>query len=86
MVLDNGNIAECCFRVMVLDNGNIAEFDSPQALLSNPKSAFYAMCKDAGIQTSSDDVGSRMASGPSPSTIPSASADIVNATDKDESS
>ena len=34
---------------MVLDNGNIAEFDSPQALLDNNKSLFYAMCKDAGI-------------------------------------
>ena len=34
---------------MVLDNGNIAEFDSPQVLLDNNKSLFYAMCKDAGI-------------------------------------
>ena len=36
-------------RVMVLDKGTIAEFDTPQNLLNNPDSIFYAMAKDAGI-------------------------------------
>ncbi|VDK69917.1 unnamed protein product, partial [Anisakis simplex] len=36
-------------RVMVLDKGRIYEFDSPQRLLANQFSAFYAMAKDANI-------------------------------------
>ncbi|VDM45482.1 unnamed protein product [Toxocara canis] len=36
-------------RVMVLDKGRIYEFGSPQQLLANPYSAFYAMAKDAQI-------------------------------------
>ncbi|KAA1472498.1 multidrug resistance-associated ABC transporter [Dentipellis sp. KUC8613] len=35
-------------RVMLLDNGRIVEFDSPGALLSDPSSRFYALCKATG--------------------------------------
>ena len=34
---------------MVLDSGHISEYDSPTNLLSNQKSKFYAMAKDAGL-------------------------------------
>ncbi|KAI0760574.1 multidrug resistance-associated ABC transporter [Fomes fomentarius] len=37
-------------RVMLLDQGRIAEFDTPAALLSNPQSQFYALCKATGKQ------------------------------------
>ena len=37
------------YRVMVLDSGRIAEYDSPTSLLSNQKSTFYSMAKDAGL-------------------------------------
>jgi ABC-type multidrug transport system fused ATPase/permease subunit len=36
-------------RIMVLSNGELIEFDSPQKLLENKQSAFYAMAKDAGL-------------------------------------
>ena len=36
-------------KVMVLDNGKITEFDSPSNLLSNSKSSFYGMAKEAGL-------------------------------------
>ncbi|KAL0267499.1 UNVERIFIED_CONTAM: hypothetical protein PYX00_009752 [Menopon gallinae] len=36
-------------RVIVLDKGLIAEFDTPQKLLSQPKSIFYGMAKDADL-------------------------------------
>jgi len=35
-------------RVMLLDEGRIVEFDSPAALLSDPSSRFYALCKATG--------------------------------------
>ncbi|KAH9916981.1 multidrug resistance-associated ABC transporter [Epithele typhae] len=35
-------------RVMLLDQGRIAEYDTPGALLSNPQSKFYALCKATG--------------------------------------
>ncbi|XP_064405659.1 multidrug resistance-associated protein 1-like [Halichondria panicea] len=35
--------------VMVLDSGRIAEYDSPTGLLSDHKSTFYSMAKDAGL-------------------------------------
>ena len=35
--------------VMVLDNGRISEYASPGELLTNKKSAFYSMAKDAGL-------------------------------------
>ncbi|TBU28095.1 multidrug resistance-associated ABC transporter [Dichomitus squalens] len=37
-------------RVMLLDQGRIVEFDTPAALLSNPQSKFYALCKATGKQ------------------------------------
>ncbi|RPD54947.1 multidrug resistance-associated ABC transporter [Lentinus tigrinus ALCF2SS1-7] len=37
-------------RVMLLDQGRIAEFDTPAALLSDPQSKFYALCKATGKQ------------------------------------
>jgi len=35
--------------VMLLDNGRMVEYSPPGELLSNKKSSFYAMAKDAGI-------------------------------------
>ena len=37
------------YRILVLNNGEVQEFDSPQTLLQNTSSAFYAMAKDAGL-------------------------------------
>ena len=34
---------------MVLDKGRVVEFDTPNALLSNSGSYFYAMAKSAGL-------------------------------------
>ena len=36
-------------RVLLLDGGRVKEFESPKRLLRDPKSAFYAMAKDAGL-------------------------------------
>ena len=33
---------------MLLDQGRIVEFDSPAALLANPGSHFYSLCKATG--------------------------------------
>jgi hypothetical protein len=33
---------------MLLEEGRIVEFDSPVALLSNPDSKFYSLCKATG--------------------------------------
>ncbi|KAJ7638358.1 multidrug resistance-associated ABC transporter [Roridomyces roridus] len=37
-------------KIMVLDQGRIAEFDSPAALLRDPSSQFYALCKATGSE------------------------------------
>eukprot|EP00096_Caligus_rogercresseyi_P015861 TRINITY_DN8345_c0_g1_i1.p1 TRINITY_DN8345_c0_g1~~TRINITY_DN8345_c0_g1_i1.p1 ORF type:complete len:558 (-),score=66.42 TRINITY_DN8345_c0_g1_i1:296-1813(-) len=39
-------------RIMVLDSGTIAEFDSPQKLLENPDSLFYALVNSSNGQNS----------------------------------
>ena len=36
-------------KILVLSHGEKVEFDSPKNLLSDKKSAFYSMCKDAGL-------------------------------------
>lgn len=36
-------------RIIVLENGAVAEFDSPQSLLKNKDSLFYALCKQGGF-------------------------------------
>lgn len=36
-------------RIVVLDQGRVAEFDSPSALLSDPNSMFYSLCKRGGF-------------------------------------
>lgn len=33
---------------MLLDQGHIVEFDEPAALLGDPDSMFYALCKATG--------------------------------------
>jgi hypothetical protein len=33
---------------MLLEEGRIVEFDSPVALLSNPNSKFYSLCRASG--------------------------------------
>ena len=35
--------------VMLMDSGRILEYSPPGELLTNKKSSFYAMAKDAGI-------------------------------------
>jgi energy-coupling factor transporter ATP-binding protein EcfA2 len=35
-------------KILTMDAGKVAEFDSPQALLSNPKSIFTELCKNSG--------------------------------------
>ena len=37
------------FRILVLSEGEVKEYDTPQALLNNQKSVFYAMAADAGL-------------------------------------
>jgi ATP-binding cassette subfamily C (CFTR/MRP) protein 1/ATP-binding cassette subfamily C (CFTR/MRP) protein 3 len=34
----------------VLDHGEIAEFDTPQRLLANEKSLFYALVEDSKLE------------------------------------
>jgi ABC-type multidrug transport system fused ATPase/permease subunit len=36
-------------RIIVLDQGKVAEFDSPQNLLQDKTSKFYALCKQGGF-------------------------------------
>lgn len=36
-------------RVLVLDKGRVAEFDTPERLLQNQESLFYALCKKGGF-------------------------------------
>ena len=39
----------CICRILVLDAGQVKEFAAPNELLSNKKSRFYSMAKDAGL-------------------------------------
>ena len=36
-------------RILLLDAGEVKEFDTPDNLLANHSSTFYAMAKDAGL-------------------------------------
>ena len=42
-----------------MDGGRVWEFDSPAKLLSDKRSAFYAMAKDAGVTLPDDDLATR---------------------------
>ncbi|ORZ14147.1 P-loop containing nucleoside triphosphate hydrolase protein [Absidia repens] len=35
-------------RILVIEDGQVKEYDSPAALISNPRSRFYKMCVDSG--------------------------------------
>ncbi|CAO3589839.1 unnamed protein product [Absidia cylindrospora] len=35
-------------RILVIEDGLVKEYDSPSALISNPRSRFYKMCLDSG--------------------------------------
>lgn len=36
-------------RILILEKGEVKEFDTPQALLSDSTSEFYALCKEGGL-------------------------------------
>jgi len=36
-------------RVLVMDAGKVVEFNTPQSLLSDPRSVFYSLAKEAGL-------------------------------------
>lgn len=46
---DNLNNLLFSCRILVLDEGTVGEFDSPNNLISNHKSIFYGLCKEAGL-------------------------------------
>ena len=45
----NNNLTYPFPSVMLLESGRVVEYSPPGELLSNKKSSFYAMAKDAGI-------------------------------------
>ncbi len=60
-------------RIMVLEQGRIKEFDNPSVLMANPQSAFYAMCRDAGL-VSNDNNGASNSQNGVPDVIPKTKA------------
>lgn len=38
-------------KILLLDDGKVKEFEDPKNLLTDEKSAFYSMAKDAGLVT-----------------------------------
>ncbi|CAG9865251.1 unnamed protein product [Phyllotreta striolata] len=43
-----------CDKVLVLNRGAVEEFDTPRALLGNPRGQFFAMLKNSGMQEDID--------------------------------
>ncbi|KAI5959813.1 YCF1 [Candida pseudojiufengensis] len=41
-------------KILVLDKGKVAEFDTPENLLKNKNSLFYALCKEGGFVNDDD--------------------------------
>ena len=44
---------------MLLEGGRIKEYEHPNTLLASKESAFYAMCKDAGLVGGSNNVNNK---------------------------
>ena len=36
-------------RVLVMEQGKVAEFETPEKLLENPQSLFFALVEEAGL-------------------------------------
>ena len=56
MITTDSSILLLFCRIMMLDKGRIREYDNPSVLLQDPSTMFYAMCKDAGLVSTGNNV------------------------------